>query len=86
MDTRRVTKGVCANNRFISLNRHVAQLTDQLRGTTDLFAVDICVQAIQRVAGLQDHGDFFQRAVTRTLTDTVNGTFYLTSTIFYCRQ
>ena len=73
-------KSVFADNGFVRLNWHVANLADQVAGAVNLGGFDIGVIRQEITTSLDNHRHFFQRTVTSPFTDTVDGTFNLPRT------
>ena len=73
-------KGIASYHGLVRLNGHIHQRTHHAAGGIDLRGVDIGIDAKSFMA-LHDHGNFFERSIAGTLTDTVDGHLYLTGAI-----
>ena len=80
MDTRRVSEGVTAYDSLIRLHRHIHQARHHAAGRIDLLRIDIGLD-IDIVVTLDNHSHLFERRVTGTLTDTVDGHLHLTGPV-----
>lgn len=86
MNARFVREGVAAHDCLVALHRHADQALQQLRGRHDTRRIDRRIDVVEGTAHLQRHGDFFQRAIARALTDAIDGAFHLARTAFDGRQ
>ena len=78
VDARFVRERVLADDRLVARNRHAGDARDQPRdvGYSRLVWMPVS-QVEERVARLQRHHDFLQRAVAGALADAVDGAFDL---------
>ena len=83
--TRRVSKSITAHDSLVRLHRHVHQTAHHSGHRNNLGSIDIGIN-IDVLVALQDHGDFLERCITRTLTDTIHGHLHLAGTIQYTLQ
>ena len=73
MNARRVREGVGAHDRLVRGHGLAADFGDEARGAGDLLRVDARVETAERLlAQLDRHGDLLERAVARTLAQTVH--------------
>ena len=79
MDTAGVCKCVLAHNRLVRLHRHIHQRRHHAARRINLRRVDVRLDAKVGVR-LENHRYLFQRRVTGTFADTVDGHLHLTGT------
>ena len=82
MNSRRMRKSISSHNRLIRLNRHIHQARHRPADTIYFGSIDISRNSTFFMA-LENHGYFFQRSISGTLSNTINRYFYLTSAIQY---
>ena len=82
MDTRRVGKSIASHDSLVGLHRHVHQTGYHTACWIDFLRIDVRLD-VDVLVTLDDHRNFFQRRVARTLADTVNGHFHLTGAVQY---
>ena len=73
VDARFVREGVLADDRLVARNRHADDVRQHARGRIEARGVDAGVEIEERIARLQRHDDFFERAVAGALADAVDG-------------
>ena len=81
MDAAFMGKGVAAHDGLVGLDHETRQGGDQTAGFVNFHGVDVGVERIFILAGLEHHDDFFQAGVTRPLPDAVDGAFHLTGAV-----
>ena len=80
VDTGRMGESITSDNRLVRLNRHVHQAGNRTADAIDFGCVYIGFDTTFFVA-TEDHGYFFQRSITGTFADTVDGHFHLAGTV-----
>src|SRR3954466_14236645 len=66
-------EGVLADDGLVAWYRRADDVRQHARGRVETRRVDAGVEVEERIARLQRHDDFFQRAVTGALADAVDG-------------
>ena len=77
MNSRLVSKGICADDGFIVGGRLTDNVVNKLTCTVYLLSVDPRKLAVEVGTGMHCHYHLFEGGVTCTLTETVYGTFDL---------
>ena len=77
VDARFVGERVFADDRLVARDRHADDVRQHARGRIEARGVDARVEIEERIARLQRHDDFFERAVAGAFADAVDGAFDL---------
>ena len=77
VDARLVGEGIAADDRFVALNIHAGDFADESTGRYQPLGLDPRTGRVKIASGAHRHDDFFERAVSCTLTDAVDGAFDL---------
>ena len=85
MDAATVGECVTTHNGLVRLNGHVHQARNHAACGANLCSVYVGVN-IDTVVTLQNHGNLFERSVSRTLTDTIDCHLYLTRSVQHSAQ
>ena len=86
MNSRLVCKSVGADHGLVRLHRITGNGRNEFRRRHNLGGVNTCLDVEIILPGAQRHHDFFQRCITGTLPQTVDGAFHLSRARFYGRE
>ena len=73
MDARLVGKRIRTHDCLVGLNREAGNRRDQARRRNNMLGIDPGIDMEQILPGPNRHYDFFQRRITRALSETING-------------
>ena len=79
-----MTKSIFTNNSFIRLYYKAGNFTYQSTGFVNLGSIYVSCQTEAVVSRFESHDNFFQRSISRPLTDAIYSTFYLPGSFSYC--
>ena len=85
MDARRMCESVTPHDGFIGLHRHIHECGNQAACRVYFSGVDIGIESEVFVA-LERHYHFFERRVSGTFANPVDGNFHLTRSVKYARK
>src|SRR5271155_3601722 len=80
VDAGLVSEGVLADDGLVTRDGHARNAGDQPRGRIEAAGLNAGGDIEERLAGLQRHDDFLERAVAGALTDAIDGAFDLAGT------
>ena len=86
MDPCFVSEGILSHHCLVGLNKGPGEVGYQPAGTVNLLGDDIGMVGEQILACSQCHDDLFKRGIAGTLTDSVDGTFNLSASVFDAHQ